>query len=60
MGISAVERLVLPRVLGLLIALPLLVIWSSLFSILGAMIMAKSQLNIGYITFLQRFVKLSV
>jgi phospholipid/cholesterol/gamma-HCH transport system permease protein len=55
MGISAVERLVLPRVLGLVIALPLLVIWSSLFSIIGAMIMAKGQLNIGYITFLQRF-----
>ncbi len=35
MGISAVERLVLPRVIGLVIALPLLVIWSSLFSIIG-------------------------
>ena len=55
MGISTVERLVLPRVLGLLIALPLLVVWSSFFSILGAMVMAKTQLNIGYVTFLQRF-----
>lgn len=55
MGISAVERIVLPRVIGLIIVLPLLVVWSSVFSLLGSMIMVKSQLNIGYITFLQRF-----
>lgn len=55
MGISSVERLVLPRVVGLVIVLPLLVVWSSFFSVLGSMVMAKVQLNIGYITFLQRF-----
>jgi phospholipid/cholesterol/gamma-HCH transport system permease protein len=55
MGISAIERLVLPRMAGLIMVLPLLVVWSMLFSILGGMIMAKGQLGIGYITFLQRF-----
>lgn len=55
MGISSIERLVLPRITGLLIALPLLTIWSSIFSILGSMIMAKVQLNIGYMAYLQRF-----
>ena len=55
MGVSAIERIVLPRILGLLIALPLLVIWSSVFSILGSMIMAKAQLHIPYMAFLQRF-----
>ena len=55
MGVSSVERLVLPRVLGLLIALPLLVVWSNFFSILGCMLMVKGQLNIGYIAFLDRF-----
>jgi phospholipid/cholesterol/gamma-HCH transport system permease protein len=57
MGISVIERIVLPRVLGLIVVLPLLVIWSSLFSILGSMIMVKGQLNIGYGAFLQRFVE---
>lgn len=55
MGISPVERIVLPRVAGLLIALPLLVIWSSVFSIFGSMVMAKGQLNIGYYAYLERF-----
>jgi phospholipid/cholesterol/gamma-HCH transport system permease protein len=56
MGVSAVERLVLPRVAGLVIALPLLVIWSIFFSLLGSMIMAASQFGISYSTFIERFV----
>ncbi len=55
MGISTVERLVLPRIAGLLIALPLLVVWSSLFGLLGSMITVKGQLHIGYHNFLSRF-----
>lgn len=55
MGISAVERLVLPRVAGLVIALPMLVIWSILFSLLGSMIMASLQFGVTFSTFLQRF-----
>lgn len=55
MGISAVERLVLPRVIGLLISLPLLVVWSSFFGLLGSLLMVKAQLHIGYTAFLDRF-----
>lgn len=54
MGLSPVERLVLPKVIGLSIALPLLVFWSSIFGIFGSMVMSKFMLNIGYLDFLQR------
>ncbi len=55
MGISAFMRIVLPKVIGLLIALPLLVVWADIFGVLGAMIMAKAQLGIAYQAFLIRF-----
>lgn len=55
MGIPPIERLVLPRIAGMVVALPLLVIWSSIFSILGSMMMTKIQMNIGYIAYLHRF-----
>ena len=55
MGITPVERLVLPRVFGLLISLPLLVVWADFFGILGSMVMAKNQLGIHFIAFIKRF-----
>lgn len=55
MGIPPIELLVLPRILGLVIALPLLSVWSDAFGILGGMIMSQGMLNIHYIDFLQRF-----
>lgn len=55
MGISPLERLVLPRIFGLVIALPLLVVWADVFGILGSMVMAKGMLGIGYHAFLERF-----
>lgn len=54
MGLSPTELLVLPKVLGLLIAFPLLIFWSDIFSILGAMLMSKSMLGISFIDFLER------
>lgn len=54
MGLSPTELLVLPKVLGLLIAFPLLIFWSDVFSILGAMFMSNTMLDINYIDFLQR------
>lgn len=54
MGLSPTELLVLPKVIGLLIAFPLLIFWSDIFSILGAMIMSKNQLGISFVDFLQR------
>jgi phospholipid/cholesterol/gamma-HCH transport system permease protein len=54
MGLSQTELLVMPKVIGLLIVFPLLIFWADCFSILGAMVMAKSMLNVGYFDFLAR------
>ncbi len=54
MGLSPTELLVLPKVLGLLFVLPLVIFWSDAFSILGAMIMSKGMLQVGYFEFLTR------
>ena len=55
MGLSPVERLVLPRIFGLIIALPLLVVWADLFGIFGSMVMSKYMLGIGFHAYLERF-----
>lgn len=55
MGLSPVERLVLPKIMGLLIALPLLVVWGDLFGVFGSMVIAKSMAGISYSAFLERF-----
>lgn len=55
MGISPVERLVLPRIFGILISLPLLVVWADIFGIMGSMVMAKSMLGISYYAYMERF-----
>ena len=54
MGLSPTELLVLPKVIGLLLVFPLLIFWADVFSILGAMLMSKSMLDVGYVDFLQR------
>ena len=55
MGMAPIETLILPRVVGLIIALPLLIVWADFFGVLGAMVMAKASLGIGFSTFLSRF-----
>jgi phospholipid/cholesterol/gamma-HCH transport system permease protein len=54
MGLSPTELLVMPKVIGLLIVFPLLIFWSDVFSIIGAMFMSKSMLGIEFADFLQR------
>jgi phospholipid/cholesterol/gamma-HCH transport system permease protein len=54
MGLSPTELLVVPKLIGLSLAFPLLVFWSDLFGILGAMIMSKHMLGIGFQEFLTR------
>ena len=54
MGLSPVELLVMPKVIGLLLVFPLLIFWADIFSIFGAMIMSKSMLGINYYDFLAR------
>lgn len=55
MGIAPIELLVLPRIFALIIALPLLSVWSDVFGVLGGMLMAKGMLGINFYDFLQRF-----
>ena len=52
MGLSPTELLVMPKVFGLLIAVPILSFWADFFGIVGAMLMSKWMLHIGYTDFL--------
>lgn len=53
MGISPSQRLVLPKVVALAIAMPLLVVWTSGVAMLGGMLAASVELGIGYQQFLE-------
>lgn len=55
MGVTSGELLVIPRMLGLLIALPLLTMWSDIFGVVGGMLMANNMLGISWYDFLHRF-----
>lgn len=55
MGIAPMERLVLPKVIGMVIALPLLTVWADIFGVLGSMVMSHSMLGINCHDFLARF-----
>ncbi|EQD44052.1 membrane protein containing DUF140, partial [mine drainage metagenome] len=52
MGISPTVRLVLPKVLALLITMPLLVVWTDALALAGGMVAAKAQLGLGFLYFL--------
>lgn len=55
MGVTPTELLLLPRITGLFISLPLLTIWADMFGVLGGMVMANNMLNITWYEFMQRF-----
>ena len=55
MGITPYQLLLVPRIIGLAIALPLLTMWADLFGIIGGMVMAKNMLSITWYEFLIRF-----
>jgi phospholipid/cholesterol/gamma-HCH transport system permease protein len=54
LGISPTTRLVLPRVVSLTIALPLLVLWTDLIALWGGMLASGFELGIGLPFFLER------
>ncbi|MFW0094813.1 MAG: MlaE family ABC transporter permease [Coxiella endosymbiont of Haemaphysalis qinghaiensis] len=54
MGVSPFEYLVLPKIFALLISLILLTAWADIFAVFGSMFIAKSQLDIGYMAYLDR------
>lgn len=53
-GIVPHELLVIPKMLALMIALPLLTVFSDMAGLFGGMIMASTKLNISYGVFLDR------
>jgi phospholipid/cholesterol/gamma-HCH transport system permease protein len=57
LGIAPLELLVLPKIIALVIALPLLTVFADVLGVFGGMIMARAQLGVGYGEFLDRFVK---
>jgi phospholipid/cholesterol/gamma-HCH transport system permease protein len=57
LGIAPLDLLVLPKILALLIALPLLTVYADVLGVFGGMIMARAQLGVGFDEFLERFVK---
>ncbi|WP_119343344.1 MlaE family ABC transporter permease [Facilibium subflavum] len=54
-GISPIKRLVVPRIVGMTISLPLLIVIADIVSCIGGMIMAKMSLGISFYEFIQRF-----
>lgn len=55
MGIAPLELLVFPKIFGLIIAMPLLTVWSDIFGLLGGMLMSKASLGVSIAAFLAQF-----
>jgi phospholipid/cholesterol/gamma-HCH transport system permease protein len=53
-GIGAQEQLVLPKMIALVIVLPLLTIYTDVTGVLGGMVMARAKLDITFTVFLDR------
>jgi len=54
LGIDPQELLVLPKIIALVIALPLLTVFADVMGVAGGMLMARSQLDVGFVEFLDR------
>lgn len=53
-GIAPMDFLVLPKIMALIIAVPLLTVYADILGILGGMVMAKTQLGISFEDFSDR------
>ncbi len=54
MGFSPWDFLVLPRLFGLIISLPLLVFFADVVSVFGGMVIASTKLDISFVEFIDR------
>jgi phospholipid/cholesterol/gamma-HCH transport system permease protein len=54
MGIPPMDLLVLPKLLALLIALPLLTVFADIMGVVGGMLMSSVQLDIAFSTYIDR------
>lgn len=57
MGISHSVRLVLPKVIALAIAMPLLIVWTDTLALIGGIVSAQLTMDIGYRQFLDHLPK---
>lgn len=57
LGIAPMEMLVLPKLIGMMISLPLLTVWADMLGIFGGMLTAKTQLDVSFVDFVDRLVK---
>ncbi|MDP3637752.1 MAG: ABC transporter permease [Azonexus sp.] len=57
LGIAPLELLVLPKIIALFIAFPLLTVFADFLGVFGGMVMARAQLDVGFSEFLERFTK---
>ncbi len=55
MGVRPIELLVIPKIIGVMIALPLLTIWADIWGMFGSMLTAKVAANISFTTFIIHF-----
>ena len=55
MAVSPLKLLVLPKIIGMIIVVPLLVVWADICGVAGGMIMAHNMLDVNAISFLDRF-----
>jgi phospholipid/cholesterol/gamma-HCH transport system permease protein len=53
-GIPPLDQLVLPKLAALTIALPLLTVYADVLGVAGGMVMARSELGVGYGDFIER------
>ncbi len=56
-GIAPMEMLVLPKLIALVIVLPLLTVFADVLGVFGGMIMARAQLGVSFGEFADRFTK---
>ena len=56
-GIAPMELLVLPKIIALVIAMPLLTVFADVLGVFGGMLMARAQLGVTFPEFLDRFAK---
>ena len=57
MGISPQELLVLPKIIALIIVMPLLTVFADALGVFGGMLMARQQLEVSFVEFLNQLVK---
>ena len=57
LGIPPIEMLVLPKIIALIIVLPLLTFFSDVLGVFGGMLMARTELGVGFEEFIDRFDK---